>query len=216
MPFWHIPWVWWYVYWHWEQKVTFILHLCFAIMVCQLKVFWPVPVWHTRWVWWYVYWYWKKEFPFVLQYCFGILLHQLGIFLSHSQYDIYVEYDGMITGIRNKENLSCCSNTSFGLCWNLTPWFTVGIDTKIEVIVVSPTTWETHHSWRVKPDHCGELPRSPRWLKSRYQFLFYRDASKHIKFMQIRVCISRKSVIKLLQISHYGKHGHRALSQQPP
>ena len=24
--------------------------------------------------------------------------------------------------------------------------------------------------------------------------------------MQIRVCISRKSLVKLLQISHYGKH----------
>ena len=31
----------------------------------------------------------------------------------------------------------------------------IGIDTKIEVIVVSPTTWEAHHS-----SGCGELPRS--------------------------------------------------------
>ena len=34
---------------------------------------------------------------------------------------------------------------------------------------------------------CGELPRSlvtPQWPKSRYQVLFYHDASKHIKFMQ--------------------------------
>ena len=36
----------------------------------------------------------------------------------------------------------------------------IGIDTKIEVIVVSPTTWEVHHSPREKPKGCGELPRS--------------------------------------------------------
>ena len=95
----------------------------------------------------------------------------------------------------------------------------IGIDTKIEVIVVSPTTWEAHHSPRAKPEGCGELPRSlvtPQWPKSRYQFRFYHDAPKYIKFMQIRVCISRKSFIKPLQISHYGKHGHRPLSQQLP
>ena len=77
----------------------------------------------------------------------------------------------------------------------------IGIDTKIEVIVVSP------------------IPRSlvtPQWPKSRYQFLFYHDASKHSKSMEFRVCKIRKSLIKLLQISHYGKHGHRPLSQQLP
>ena len=95
----------------------------------------------------------------------------------------------------------------------------IGIDTKIEVIVVSPTTWEAHHSPRAKPEGCGELPRSlvtPQWPKSGYQFLFYHDASKHIKSMHIRVCISRKSLIKLLQNNHYGRHGHRTLSQQLP
>ena len=95
----------------------------------------------------------------------------------------------------------------------------IGIDTKIEVIVVSPTTWEAHHSPRAKPECCGELPRSlvtPQWPKSRYQFRLYHDAPKYIKFMQIRVCISRKSFIKPLQISHYGKHGYRPLSQQLP
>ena len=99
------------------------------------------------------------------------------------------------------------------------PMMVIGIDTKIEGIVVSPTTWEAHHSPRVKPEGCGDLPRSlvtPQWPTSRYQFLFYHDASKHIKFMQIRVCISGKSLIKLLQISHYGKHGIRPLSQQLP
>ena len=34
------------------------------------------------------------------------------------------------------------------------------MDTKIGVIVVSPTTWEAHHSPRAKPKGCGELPRS--------------------------------------------------------
>ena len=95
----------------------------------------------------------------------------------------------------------------------------IGIDTKIEVMVVSPTTWEAHHSPRAKPDGCGDLPRSlvtPPWPKSRYQFLFYHDASKHIKFMQICMCIRWKSLIKLLQISHKGKHGHRPLSLQLP
>ena len=65
-----------------------------------------------------------------------------------------------------------------------------------------------------QPEGCDELPRwlvTPQWPKSRYQFLFYHDASKHVEFMQIRVCISRKSLIKLLQISHFGKHGHRPL-----
>ena len=38
--------------------------------------------------------------------------------------------------------------------------FVIGIDTKIEVIVASPTTWEAHHSPRAKPEGCGELPRS--------------------------------------------------------
>ena len=28
----------------------------------------------------------------------------------------------------------------------------IGIDTKIEVIVASPTTWEAHHSPRAKPE----------------------------------------------------------------
>ena len=58
-----------------------------------------------------------------------------------------------------------------------------GIDTKIEVIVASPTTWEAHHSPRAKPECCGELPRSlvtQQWPKWRYQFLFYHDETKSI------------------------------------
>ena len=42
----------------------------------------------------------------------------------------------------------------------LTLWLVIGIDTNIEVIVVSLTTWEAHHSPRAKPEGCGELPRS--------------------------------------------------------
>ena len=38
--------------------------------------------------------------------------------------------------------------------------YDIGIDTNIEVIVVSLTTWEAHHSPREKPEGCGELPRS--------------------------------------------------------
>ena len=86
------------------------------------------------------------------------------------------------------------------MCWwtgsSLVQSRVIGIDTKILVIVVSPTTWQAHHNPRAKPEGCGELPRTlvtPQWPKSRYQFLFYHDASKHIKSVQIRVCISRKS-----------------------
>ena len=57
----------------------------------------------------------------------------------------------------------------------------IGIDTNIEVIVVSLTTWEAHHSPRAKPEGCGGLPRSlmrQQWPKLRYQFLFYHDETK--------------------------------------
>ena len=89
--------------------------------------------------------------------------------------------------------------------------YIIGIDTKVEVIVVS----QNDQGSSPQPEGCGELTRSlvtPQWPKSRYQFLFYHDASNHIKFMQIRVCIGRKSLIKLLQTSHYGRLGHRPLS----
>ena len=57
--------------------------------------------------------------------------------------------------------------------------FVIGIDTNIEVIVVSLTTWEAHHSPRAKG--CGELPRSlmrQQWPQYWYQFLFYHDETK--------------------------------------
>ena len=66
--------------------------------------------------------------------------------------------------------------------------FTIGIDTNIEVIVVSLTTWEAYHSPRAKPEGCGELPRSlmrQQWPKLRYQFLFYHDETKSIMNKQI-------------------------------
>ena len=66
--------------------------------------------------------------------------------------------------------------------------FTKGIDTNIEVIVVSLTTWEAHHSPRAKPEGCGELPRSlmrQQRPKLRYQFLFYHDETKLIMNKQI-------------------------------
>ena len=40
------------------------------------------------------------------------------------------------------------------------PSMVIGIDTNNEVVVVSLTTWEAHHSPRAKPEGCGELPRS--------------------------------------------------------
>ena len=57
----------------------------------------------------------------------------------------------------------------------------IAIDTNIEVIVVSLTTWEAHHSPRAKPEGCGEFPKSlmrQQWPKLRYQFLFYHDETK--------------------------------------
>ena len=69
------------------------------------------------------------------------------------------------------------------------PWdVIIGIDTNIEVIVVSLTTWEAHHSPRAKPEGCGELPRSlmrQQWPKLRYQFLFYHDETKLMMNKQI-------------------------------
>ena len=49
----------------------------------------------------------------------------------------------------------------------------IEIDISISVTVVSPTTWEAHHSPRTSPSCCGELPRSlvtPQWPQSWYQF----------------------------------------------
>ena len=70
----------------------------------------------------------------------------------------------------------------------LGPSGVIGIDTDIEVIVVSLTTWEAHHSPRAKPEGCGELPRSlmrQQWPKLRYQFLFYHDETKLMMNKQI-------------------------------
>ena len=64
----------------------------------------------------------------------------------------------------------------------------IGIDTNIEVIVVSLTTQEAHHSPRAKTKGCVELPRSlmrEQWLKLRYKFLFYHDEIKLMMNKQI-------------------------------
>ena len=76
----------------------------------------------------------------------------------------------------------------------------IGIDTNIEVIVVSLTTWEAHHSPRAKPEGCGELPMSlmrQQWPQLRYQFLFYHDETKLIMNKQILSIQMLKSVPKL-------------------
>ena len=102
------------------------------------------------------------------------------------------------TGLSLVHVMACCHFGAKPLPEPIMQLSIIGIDTKIEVIVVSPATWEAHHSLRAKPEGCGELPRSmetPQWPQSRYQFLFYHDASKHIKFIGILVCISRKSLI---------------------
>ena len=59
--------------------------------------------------------------------------------------------------------------------------YNIGIDINIDVIVVSLTTWEAHHSPRAKPEGCGELPRSfmrQQWPKLMYKFLFYHYETK--------------------------------------
>ena len=64
----------------------------------------------------------------------------------------------------------------------------IGIDTNIEVIVVSLTTWEAHHSPRANPEGFGELPRSlmrRQWPKLGYQFLFYHNENKLMMNKQI-------------------------------
>ena len=76
----------------------------------------------------------------------------------------------------------------------------IGIDTNIEVIVVSFTTWEAHHSLRAKPEGCGELSRSlmrQQWPKLRYQFLFYHDETKLMMNKQILLISMLKFVKKL-------------------
>ena len=64
----------------------------------------------------------------------------------------------------------------------------IGIDTNIEVIVVSLTTWEADHSPRATPEGFGELPRSlmrQQWPKLMYQCLFYHDETKLMMNKQI-------------------------------
>ena len=76
-----------------------------------------------------------------------------------------------------------------------------------------------YRNWYQDWGHCGESSQvvgDTTMAEIEVSILFYHDASKHIISMQIRVCISRKWLIKLHQISHYGKQGHRPLSQQLP
>ena len=101
--------------------------------------------------------------------------------------------------IVHKENCYISRNHIMNNSRKMLGWI-IGIDTKIEVIVVSPTTWEAHHSPRAKPEGCGELPRSlvtPQWPKSRYQFLFYHDETKLMKNKQILSIQMLKFVQKL-------------------
>ena len=80
------------------------------------------------------------------------------------------------------------SRSSWRHCNVISTVKNIGIDTNIEVIVVSLTTWEAHHSPRAKPEGCGELPRSlmrQQWPKLRYQFLFFHDETKLMMNKQI-------------------------------
>ena len=64
----------------------------------------------------------------------------------------------------------------------------IGIDTNIDVIVVSSKTWEAHHSPRAKPEGCGMLPRSlmgQQLPKLRYKSIFYHDETKLMMNKQI-------------------------------
>ena len=87
---------------------------------------------------------------------------------------------------------------------NFVVYMAIGIDTNIEVIIVSLTTWEAHHSPRAKPEGCGELPRSlmrQQWPKLRYQFLFYHDETKLIMNKQILSIWMPKTVPQLSLIT---------------
>ena len=81
----------------------------------------------------------------------------------------------------------------------------IGIDTKIEVNVMSPTTWEAHQV--VSDTTMTEIEVSISilsWCLKAYWI--YADSGVY----------KQKIAHKLLQISHYGKHGYRPLSQQLP
>ena len=60
----------------------------------------------------------------------------------------------------------------------------IGIDTNVEVIVVSLTTWKVHHSPGARGLWWASLMRQ-QWPKLGYQFLFYHDETKLMMNKQI-------------------------------
>ena len=73
-------------------------------------------------------------------------------------------------------------------------WHNIGMDTEIEVRMASSVTRQSHHT--PKPRGVVRLP-CQGWrhsdLKSRYQFLFYHDATNHTKYMQSLASKNRNS-----------------------
>ena len=88
----------------------------------------------------------------------------------------------------------------------------IGIDTNIEVIVVSLTSSEAHHSPRAKPEGSGELPRSlmrQQWPKLRYQFLFYHDETKWM----MNSSSSSNFISRRIQYYTFHTHNSSTISQ---
>ena len=93
------------------------------------------------------------------------------------------------------------------------PQWVIGIDTNIEIVVFSLTTWEAHHSPRAKPYCFGELPRwlmRPQWRKMSYEFLFYYyDETKSMMNKQM---LSRQ-MLKIAPKLSWIQHGFMCTSQ---
>ena len=101
----------------------------------------------------------------------------------------------------------------FRMIFLLSFLFSYRIDTNIEVIVVSLTTWKAQHGPRAKPEGCGELPRSlmrQQWPTLRYQFLFYHDETismmnKQMLFIQIFKIVPKLSPsYSMVTCPHFG------------
>ena len=75
------------------------------------------------------------------------------VMFSQDEYFVYILLSIHILLVADKVHIAVVGDASYTV-------IDIGIDTNIEAIVVSLTTWEAHHSPRAKPEGCGELPRS--------------------------------------------------------
>ena len=166
--------LWWSI--SWKRRLVFrrTAHKIYASCVTY-----SVGIWYARQVAYSVgIWYAR-----CLTYSVGIQYARRVTYSVGKQYARRVTYT---VAIRYARHVTYIVGIPYVRC--VTYSVGIGIDTNIEVIVVSLTTWEAHHSPRAKPEGCGELPRSlmwQQWPKLRYQFLFYHDETKLIMNKQI-------------------------------